>query len=70
MRYLIQNASANDTQRDDGKINSKDWETVASGQTLKEALEFFIRALNDEEVSIENGWIRLVDTETNEVICC
>ena len=59
MEYEIQIASADNADRYD-KRKSKKWETVASGDTAEEALEYFIGAFNDEEVPDSNNWLRLV----------
>jgi hypothetical protein len=65
----IQNASASDADRDDNKLKSKAWHTVAYGIDYKEACMDLIRAINDEEVNTEDGWLRIVNTATKEVIC-
>jgi hypothetical protein len=69
MRYIIENASADDTDRYDDEYPSGNWECVASGNNLEELMHEFLRALNDECVSIENGWVRMVENpDVTEVI--
>lgn len=68
-RYELQNASADNAQREDYEYDSKNWQIVATGSDLRELLLDFIRSLNDEIVNIDNGWIRFVDNKTKDVIC-
>lgn len=64
----IQN-SLSPIDRFDKKLKSKAWETVAYGIDYKEACKELIRAINRDEVNTEDGWLRIVDTVTKEVIC-
>lgn len=64
---IIENADANVVDRDDDK-RSLDWKTVASGKDYQDALRWLIIALNDEEVNIENGWLRIYVTKQELVM--
>ena len=63
MEYRIEIASADNAERDDENLNSTRWESVASGRTLEELVNFLIRAANDEEFTIINSWLRLVKND-------
>lgn len=60
MKYMIQNASADNADRYDEEYPSDNWRNVATGDTYDELLADFMTALNDEVVNIENGWVRLI----------
>ncbi len=64
MKYQVQSASANSTNRDDEELDSDIWETVASGETMGEVMEYLLRSANDEEFDTANSWLRLVTNET------
>lgn len=64
MKYRVEIGSADDVQRDDEKLPSDKWESVASGETLEELVEFLLRAANDEELPLDNSWLRLVEDDT------
>ena len=59
MKYVVEVASADDVDRDDKTYPSDAWTPVASGNTYDEVLSFLIIALNDEEIPIDNNWLRL-----------
>jgi hypothetical protein len=61
MKYHIQIASANDTDRYDDTYPSEHWESVASGDDYEEVLRFLLENANSEEFDISNSWLRLVD---------
>lgn len=68
MEYIkIQNADADEAERFDNTENSVYWKTIARGTDYEEAMEFLIRALNNEEVNIINGWLRIVNEKTGEI---
>jgi len=60
--YVIEIASASLQQRPGREAslpNNDNWEKIAAGQTVKQALVNLIEACNDEAVSLENYWLRL-----------
>lgn len=60
MNYHIEIASANDEERDDQQFPSENWVSVASGRSYEEVLEYLLRAINDDDFSNDNSWLRLV----------
>jgi len=63
MKYRVEIASAVDASRHDARLSDK-WESVASGETLEEVMEYLLRNANSEEFDICNSWLRLVTDET------
>lgn len=66
MKYRIYVGSANDTVRPyslDDPDNSQpldNWLLVGQGETCEQAVSEFIEALNSEQISVDNSWVRLV----------
>ena len=64
VEYTIEVADADKTDRPDkmGNKVTEDgiWEIAGSGKNLEEAIEDFITMANDEQISLENNWLRLV----------
>ena len=67
MKYRVEIGNADDVERYDETLDSPHWESVASGETAEEALEFLLRNANSEEFEISNSWLRLV-IDDKEVI--
>jgi hypothetical protein len=64
----IQNASASDADRDDKRLKGKGWNTIAYGIDYKTACMELILAINDGNVNTEDGWLRIFNSSTKEVI--
>lgn len=57
--YMIQIADAGDTDRDDNYDNDL-WHTEIRDKDLEGVLYSLIRALNAEEIIVDNSWLRLI----------
>ena len=67
MKYRIEITSADIADRFDETYPSKDWESIASGETYEEVLRYLLLNANDEWFNIENSWLRLVITDGEKV---
>lgn len=54
-------------EADDLDFESKNWETVISGENPGEAVEELLRMINGEELNDVEYWYRGVNTETTQV---
>jgi len=75
MRFQLQIASADDTSRfskepngtDQKSINNPVWETFIEADDLIYIIENFCKLANDEQISLENNWLRMIiDGEVRE----
>jgi len=57
MEYRIEIGCA-DTVGRHNKALSKNWESIATGETLEELIECLLEAANDEYFNISNSWLR------------
>jgi hypothetical protein len=65
--YRVEIASASEVDRNDETYPSDNWESVASGNSYEEVLEYLLRNANSEEFDISNSWLRLVIEKGDKV---
>lgn len=57
--YKIQMRSADESDRYDNKPSNR-WEVVVSAESELELVENLLQALNNDDIIIDNSWLRLV----------
>ena len=57
----IQIADANETGRFNKSVKSKYWNTIVKCDSAQKALSNLVQLINNEEVGIENSFLRIID---------
>lgn len=60
--------SNRDAKRGDTTYDSSAWKTIAGGNDFREALCSLVWAINAENISVNDEWLRIINTETKMVI--